>query len=65
MDEAVNEWLLDVEQEGLATCQQRDVSGDDIVHKAPLSSNFGTALEAFSERIAAPEALSESNLKIV
>ena len=49
MIEAVNVWLFDLELEGLATVQSRDVSIADIVFKAPLSSNFGTALEALSD----------------
>lgn len=51
MHEAVNEWLFDLGQEleGLATCQPRDVCIAGVVYKAPLSSIFGTALEALSE----------------
>jgi len=49
MDEAVNEWLFDLELEGLATGQPRDVSVGGVVFKAPLSSIFGTALEALSD----------------
>ncbi|DBA86723.1 TPA: hypothetical protein ACH3X1_005170 [Trebouxia sp. C0004] len=41
MDEAVNEWLFDLELEGLRSGLPRDVCDEGVVYKAPLSSIFG------------------------
>ena len=47
MDEAVNEWLFDVELEGLKSGLPRDVCNEEIVSKARLSSNFGAPSRGF------------------
>lgn len=49
MDEAVNEWLFDLELEGLRSGLPRDVCVEGVVYKAPLSSIFGAPLEKLSD----------------
>lgn len=48
-DEAVNDWLFDLELEDLASGKPRDVAVDGVVIKAPLSCIFGSSLEVLSE----------------
>ncbi|DBA91761.1 TPA: hypothetical protein ACH3X1_003352 [Trebouxia sp. C0004] len=48
-DECVNEWLYDLELEGLTSGKERDVTQNGIVVKAPLAANFGTTLEVLSD----------------
>ena len=48
-DEAVNDWLFDLELEDLASGKPRDVAVGGVVIKAPLSCIFGSSLEVLSE----------------
>ena len=46
LDEAVNEWLFDLELEGLTSGLPTHVCIGGVIHKAPLSSMFGAPLDA-------------------
>ncbi|DBA82980.1 TPA: hypothetical protein ACH3X1_006757 [Trebouxia sp. C0004] len=48
-DECVNEWLYDLELEGLTSGKERDVTQNGIVVKAPLAATLGTTLEVLSD----------------
>ncbi|DBA96050.1 TPA: hypothetical protein ACH3X1_001550 [Trebouxia sp. C0004] len=48
-DESVNEWLYDLELEGVTSGKEQDVTQNGIVFKTPLAAIFGTTLEVLSD----------------